>query len=93
MFMFMAILGLVATRITLDCENKKRNKLFILLACLSQGFLVSVSTELIQRVTPGRFFHWGDVWINMSGYLTGIFLAILVNFIIVGIKKIRNKSS
>lgn len=92
-FMFTAIFGLMAIKITLDIDKKKRNKLFVLIALILYGFLIAISTELIQFVTPGRTCYMGDVWLNMSGYLTGVGIIIVIYFIIYLVKKIKNQGS
>ena len=43
------------------------------------GAFVSVITEEIQRLIPGRTQSWGDVVANLLGFYSFVILSILVN--------------
>lgn len=66
---------------------KKRNLSFIIY--LSVGILVSITSELFQKITIGRYCTVDDMIINSSGYLTASMLILLVSLLIQIIKKLN----
>ncbi len=56
-------------------------------------FIFALSTEAIQKITPGRFFTWSDVVIDTVGGLCGIIVAVSIILISALIWKVVNKKS
>lgn len=91
-FMFTAIFGLISMFLMLSSNKNIKEKLIILICVFIYGILTAFTTELIQYVTPGRTFYLGDVWLDLFGYFVGLILVVIVYYIILGIRKIKNRN-
>lgn len=49
----------------------------------------SVIDELVQYITPGRAFEWGDLWRDIAGSVIGIILVCIIYHIFRKIEKRR----
>jgi len=55
------------------------------------GFLLALTTEIIQLNVPGRSGEFIDVLIDASGYVLGLGIVVLILFLVLRHNKVREK--
>lgn len=72
-FAFLPILSYLAT--------KSRKKPYLWYALLAVSFILALSMEHLQQLTPGRTFNPLDILSNFIGVVVGLLLVLLYDFL------------
>ncbi len=82
-FLFFGLAGIFTslTFVFLDDGLSKR-KIESIILMASVGFIMALASELIQLVTPGRFFMFTDVLIDFSGFVLFAGFVYLISFLV-----------
>ena len=86
-FSFYLIDGALVSLFTYFLFGFTKNKNLSLLIILIVGVLFSILTEIIQIFVPGRAGDITDMLLNLSGYLLGCVIVILIVYLIYRHKK------
>ena len=81
-FLFFGLSGIFTSLSLLFIEEPMKIKSEILTIGLFKGFLLAVSTEIIQIFVPGRSGEFKDIMIDFSGYLLFFLITYLIYYLI-----------
>lgn len=94
-FCFFGLDGLISTLTAFFYLKKKgteKNWLVLILTCVF-GLIVAFISELVQLITPNRYFAISDVLIDFCGFLLGFFIIAIIVLIINTIKNKKLEAS
>ncbi len=80
----------IFTTWSLVLVGDSKKKFFQVLYSICVGAFIAFLSELFQLFTAGRSGNFRDVGIDVSGYLVGVFLLILIYLIVKLIQKIKS---